>query len=160
MLVSSCSFGSSSFLLGDDDVCPALRLAQVLPHDLGEHLHPSVLLRSAVGVEVNSFSVGEADTETLLHEHVPFFFLGEGRFPSSTRLARRLLLNQRRLVVNQLTRLGKIDGGTRLSCGFMVGSKLRTVQREESSTPVLHGISVDEKLTMAGLLPGSRHLAG
>jgi len=120
---------------------PALVLGNVFADRLGENFHPGLLLRTAVGVEVNDLTVGEADTETLFDEHVPFFVFSKARLSSATSLGSGGLLESA-LVIHELGSLCQVDGSTWLACGFVESCELRTFQTEEAATPVLACVSM------------------
>lgn len=61
---------------------------------ISKNLHPAILICCTVGVEVNDLSVREANTESLLHEHVAFFLFGKSRLAPSTIAGRGLPLGQ------------------------------------------------------------------
>ena len=137
MLLGQHRLRSCCSLLCEDKVRPRLWLVGVLSDDVGKDFHPCVLVSCAVGVEVDGFAVGEADPETLLHEHVTLFFLGKRRFSSAALLRGCIVAHQRRLVIDQLARFRKIDCSSRLSGRFMVGCELGSIERKETTTPVL-----------------------
>lgn len=89
-------------------------------NDVGQDLHPAVLVLGSVSVEVDDFAVVEADSETLLDEHVALFFFGEGRTASLATLRDGLLLRERSPIIDEPLGVGKIDAGTRLTGGFVV----------------------------------------
>ena len=128
-------------MFGKHKVSPLLRFVCVLANDICKNLHPSVLIRGTIGVEVNRFTIGEADAESLFHKHVAFFFLGERRLSTTATLAGGLLLRQGSLVINEFTRFREIDCRSRLTSGFVVSSKFRATEGEEPATPVLHLVS-------------------
>lgn len=114
-----------------------LRRDAVTVNDLGENLHPAVLVLSAVGIKVNDLAVVEANAETLFDEHIALFFLGKGRASTLPALARGLLFCERTTVINQPFSVGKVDCGARLSCCFVVCCELSANKLKISAAPVL-----------------------
>lgn len=104
-------------------------------------MHPFILRRCRVGVEVNNFTVCEANSEAFLDEHVTLFLFGEGTASAASTFRRGLLLDECSLVIDQLRSFGQVDGGSRLSGSFMVRRELRALELEEASTPVLMNVS-------------------
>ena len=98
-------------------------------------------MRRRVGVEVNNFTIGEANSEPLFDEHVPFFFLSKGTLPSTAAPGSGLLLGESGLVVDQLGSFGEVDGRSRLVSGFVVSGQLGADKLEESASPVLKDVS-------------------
>jgi predicted lactoylglutathione lyase len=101
-------------------------LSNVLADSLVEHLHPSLLLFTAVGVEVNDLTVSETDTEALFNEHVTLLVISETGFSPTTSLCCGGLLKSA-LVINKLGSLRQIDGSTRLPSRLVVSGKLCTL---------------------------------
>lgn len=138
---ASLAPGLHATLASQDKVSPGLGLAAARGSSLSDrvlkHLHPTILIRSAVGIEVDNLPVGKTDTESLLNEHVALFFFGKGRLTSSTIASCGFSLGQGGSVVNQLSRLGQVDSGTRLTRCLVVSSQLRSQKLEEATTPVL-----------------------
>ena len=96
----------------------------VAADDVGEDLHPLLLLARVVGIEVNDLTVVKADAEALLDEHVTLFLLGEGRPPPLAISARRLPLRKGAAVVYQPLGVTEVDGGAGLPGGLVVGRQL------------------------------------
>src|SRR3569833_1307795 len=114
----------------------------VAADDLGQDLHPALLVLGRVRVEVDDLAVVEADAEALLYKHVALLLLGEGRAAAPTVLARRLLLRQSPSVINQPLGVRQIDRGTRLPRGLVVGRQLGAHELEVAPSPVLRGENV------------------
>ncbi|RAH70444.1 uncharacterized protein BO66DRAFT_81488 [Aspergillus aculeatinus CBS 121060] len=130
-------------------------------HRIGQDLHPSVLVGCAVSVEINHFAVAEANTEPFLHEHITFLFLSKRRLATATTPGGGLFLHQRRSVINQLDCLRKVDRGTWLTGGLVVGGQFGSLKLKEATTPVLcHRHQQKPHLVhLKGDLPGSHHPA-
>ena len=128
-------------LFGEDEISPGLSLAKILANDLGQSDHPAVLLGGAVGVEVDGLAVGEAHTEAFFDEHVAFFLFGEGGFSPTSFLGRNVASHQGGLVVDELAGFGEVDRSSRLPCSLVVGCEFGTIQREESTSPILKLVS-------------------
>lgn len=61
---------------------------------ISKNLHPAILICCTVGIEVNDLSVREANTESLLHEHVAFFLFGKSGLAPPTIAGRGFSLGQ------------------------------------------------------------------
>ena len=110
-------------MLGENDIRPGLDLLKVLAHHIRQHAHPTVLFGGAVGVEVDGFTVGKANAEAFLDEHIAFFFFGEGGFPARASFAEDVFLGEGTLVVDEAASFGEVDGGSGLTGSFMVSGQ-------------------------------------
>ena len=122
-------------LLLKDHVGPGFTRGDVFANAVRQDLHPAFLLITVIGVEVDDFTIGEADTETLFNKHVALLIFSERRLAATARLSRRWLL-QSTLVVQKLGCLCEVDRSARLPCCLVVCCKLRSIQTEEATTPV------------------------
>lgn len=147
-------------VLRQDEICPSLRRVRFLSHHFGKHFHPAFFLRGTISVEVDSFSIGEADSEALFDEHVALLFRCECGPTARAAFAGNLLLGERRLVVDELTSLCKVDGGAGLAGGLVVSGKFGILKTEEATTPVLLVVSSwSSNIAIHGNLLGNLHLA-
>ena len=125
----------------EDQFSPRFGLAatgrRALSDGISENLHPAVLISCTVGIEVDDLSVREANTESLLHEHVALFLFGKSRLAPPTIASCGLSLGQRGSIVNQFSCLRQVDSRARLTSCLMVGSQLRSHKFEEAAAPVL-----------------------
>src|ERR1700733_9315807 len=121
-------------------LCPSLGLRRsrrsTFAHNFAKSLHPFILRRGRVSVEVYDLAIGEADAEALLDKHVALFFFCKGR-PASSALCRDLLLRESGLVIDELGCFGEVNRGTRLECRFVISGQFCACQLEEASPPVL-----------------------
>lgn len=115
----------------------ALRSIALLANTGVEGLHPALFVGGRVGVEIDHLAVVEADTESLLDKHVTLFFLCKPRLAALATAACGFLLGQGSAVIDELTRVGQVDGCTRLSSRLVICCQLGPLELEEAAAPVL-----------------------
>jgi hypothetical protein len=128
-------------VLHQDEISPSLRRLRFFTHNLRQHFHPAFFLRGTIGVEVNSFPVGEADSEAFFDEHIAFFFRCEGGSTAGATFAGDFLLDKRRFVIDELAGFCKVNSSAGLAGGFVVSSKFGILETEEAPTPILLVVS-------------------
>src|SRR5271154_2156827 len=109
-------------------------------NNLAKNLHPFVLRRGRVSIEIYDLAIGEADAEALLDKHVALFFFRKGR-PASSALRGDLLLRESGLVIDELGGFGEVNRGTRLECRFVISGQFCACQLEEASPPELFSVN-------------------
>ena len=133
-LVSS----SQGFLALEHQVAPtALSIFSVFTDTSIENFHPAFFVGCSIGIEVDYFSVVEADAEPFLHEHVTFLFFCETGLASLASLSTGLFLRKSTTIVDELASIGKIDRSTRLTRRLVISGEFASHELEVATTPVL-----------------------
>ena len=78
---------------------------------------------AGIGVEVDDFTIGKADSEAFLNEHVAFFIFREAGLATTAALGRGRLLESA-LVIEELRSLSQVDRSARLPGCLVVGCEL------------------------------------
>ena len=129
-------------------IAPAALRAVFLANATIKNLHPAFLVGSCVCVEIDDFTVIESDAESFFNKHVAFLLLCKARLATFSTFASCLFLCERTAIINQLASIGKIDGGTRLARGLVVGGQLTTCELEKAAAPVLQSVSYEAQVRM------------
>ena len=85
-------------------------------NNLAQSRHPFVFLGSTVGVEVNRFTICEADPEAFFNVLVALIFFCKSGLTATFRLRRAWIGHQRGLVVHEAGSFHEVD-----YCPFLVG---------------------------------------
>lgn len=142
LCLGTFGFSAMAFFSLQDHVTPAaFGIATVSTHACVELLHPAILIRGGVGIEIYDFTIVESDSESFLDEHIALLFFSKAGPTTLSALRACLFLSQSSTIINQFARIGKIDSCTWLASRFMISSQLASLKLEETATPVLRIIS-------------------
>lgn len=88
----------------EHDIAPgrAISALAVGADALVQDFHPAFLVFARVGVEVDHFTVAEADAEAFFDKHVALFLFCEAGFATTATLTSRLFLGQGSTIINEL----------------------------------------------------------